>query len=190
MGRHGRARAALERQSLTVSIEPACMAHASFVTANLRKSDREEIYCQLPDGFRTWDIAAMMIQCDSYVAYLDDEPVLFFGAQPLNAVALQVWAMGTKRTARVLVEATRFILNDYMPKAIEAGFLMAECRTHVEHRQAHRWLESTGAVVNGTPFVYGKNSEKFVIYRWGLDYLDRAANRYKVSDEQLPLDSA
>lgn len=167
------------------TVKTACMAHASFITANMRNSDKAEIHCQLPDGFRSWDIAKMMIACeDSFVAYWDDEPVLFFGAQPLNVAALQIWAMGTKRTPRVLVEATRFILLDLMPRAIDGGFRMAECRTFIEHKSAHRWLESTGAVVNGPAFVYGKNDEKFLTYRWGVDYLDHAADRYKVRDEQ------
>lgn len=165
-----------------VTVKPACLAHASFVTANMREVDKREIYCQLPDGTKSHEVAHMMLMSgDAFVAYLDDLPVLFFGAHAMNVCTLEAWAMGTKHTRRVLHAATRHLITDYGPRAIEAGFLSMECRSHVEHHEAHRWLESTGAVVNGAPFVYGKGGEKFVLYRWDRAALNVAARRYKVS---------
>lgn len=169
-----------------VTIKPACLAHASFVTANMREADRREILCQLPDGTKTYEIAAMMLHSgDAYVAYLDDQPVVFFGAQPLNVCTLMAWAMGTDKTSRCLHAVTRYVITEYAPQAVELGYLTMECRSHVDHVEAHRWLESTGAVVNGTPFVYGKNLEKFVLYRWDTAAIATAAKRYKVPDVRL-----
>lgn len=164
-----------------VTVRPACLAHASFVAANMREADRREIMCQVPDGTRTYEIAERMLMAgDAFIAYLDDVPALFFGAHAMNVCTLEAWAMGTKHTRRVLHAATRHLIADYGPQAIDAGFLTMECRTHVEHVEAHRWLASTGAVANGDPFVYGKNSEKFIIYRWDRDAIHTAAKRYKV----------
>lgn len=166
----------------SVTVQPACFAHASFITANMREADKAEIFCQLPDGTKTYEIASMMLQSgDAFIAYLDDLPVLFFGASAMNVCTLSAWAMGTKHTRRVLHHATRHLIGDYGPAAVKAGYLSMECRSHVDHVEAHRWLESTGAVANGAPFVYGKNQEKFVLYRWDRAALDVAAKRYKVT---------
>lgn len=165
-----------------VTVRPACLAHASYVTANMRDEDKREIYCQLPDGMKSYEVAHLMLMSgDAFVAYLDDLPVLFFGAHPLNVCTLEAWAVGTKHTRRVLHAATRHLITDFGPQAIAAGFRTMECRSHVEHKEAHRWLESTGAVVNGAPFVYGKEGENFVLYRWDRAALDVAARRYKVN---------
>lgn len=164
-----------------VTVKPACLAHASFVTANMREADRNEIMCQVPDGTKTYDIAGMMLGSgDAFIAYLDDQPVLFFGAHPMNVCTLEAWAIGTSKTRRVLHAATRHLISDYGPRAIAAGFLSMECRSHVKHVEAHRWLAGTGAVVNGDPFVYGKGGEEFILFRWTKAALDVAAKRYKV----------
>jgi hypothetical protein len=168
-----------------VSVKPARLAHASFITANLREADQREIFCQLPDGFKTYEVAALMLGAgDAFIAYLDDTPVCFFGAHPLNICTLDAWAMGTNQTRRVIHAVTRHMITEYGPAAIDAGFLSMECRSHVDHHEAHRWLKSTGAVANGTPFVYGKNGEKFQLFRWDRDALGVAATRYKVSHVQ------
>lgn len=164
-----------------IEVKPARLAHASFITANMREADQREIFCQLPDGFKTYEIAAMMLQGDSFIAYLDDRPVCFFGAHPLNVCTLEAWAMGTKDTRRVIHAVTRHVITEYAPAAIEQGFLSMECRSHVDHHEAHRWLLSTGAVANGDPFVYGKNGEKFQLFRWDRSALEVAAKRYKVA---------
>lgn len=149
----------------------------------MRDADKAEIYCQLPDGTKSYEVAALMLHGgDAFVAYLDDQPVAFFGAHPLNVCTLMAWAMGTDRMHRVLHAVTRYVITEFVPLAIEQGYHTMECRTHVEHRQAHRWLESTGAVVNGTPFVYGKNEEKFLLYRWDRASVSAAAERYKVAN--------
>lgn len=165
-----------------VEIKPACLAHASFITANMREADKREIYCQLPDTIKSYEIASMLLHAgDAYVAYLDGEPAVFFGAHPLNVCTLEAWAMGTSKTRRCLADVTRYVIQHYAPLALDRGFTSMECRSHVDHVEAHWWLETTGAVVNGAPFVYGKNNEKFLLYRWTPDAIEQAAARYKVT---------
>lgn len=169
-----------------VEIRPACLAHASFITANMREADRREILCQVGDDVKTHEIAGMMLHSgDAFIAYHDGMPAIFFGAHALNICTLEAWAIGTARTWRCLHAVSRYVITEYAPLALAQGFHTMECRSHVDHVQAHRWLESTGAVVNGTPFVYGKNEEKFVIYRWDKASLTAAAERYKVQPNVL-----
>lgn len=168
-----------------VRIEPACLAHASFIAANMREADAREIYCQVPDGTKSYEIAGMLLHSgDAFIAYLDDLPVMFFGAHPTNVCTLEAWAIGTAKTRRVLHAATRYMLTNFADPAVSQGYLSMECRSHVDHVEAHRWLESTGAIVNGTPFVYGKSNEKFVLYRWDRDAIATARQRYKVNHER------
>ena len=164
-----------------VTVKPAFLSHASYIASNMREADKAEILCQLPDGFKTWQIASTMLSAgDSFIAYLGDEPVMFFGCHPLNVCTMEAWAMGTSKTNRVLLEVTRFLFSDYIPRVVEAGFLSVECRTHAEHKSAHRWLERTGAVAASSPFVYGKNGELFILYRWTRDCIADVQRRYKV----------
>lgn len=137
--------------------------------------------CQVPDGTKRHELAyGLLMSGDAFIAYEDDVPVLFFGFNEMNVACLNAWAMGTKRTSRVIPEVTRYLIRDYLPLRVEEGFRSMEARSHVNHKQAHRWLESTGAVVSGEPFVYGKNGEKFITYRWHADAIELAAVRYKV----------
>lgn len=166
-----------------IEIRDACLAHASFVTANMREGDRREVYCQMPDTVKTYEVAYMFLEGpgNAFVAYMDDLPVAFFGAQPLNVCTLGAWAVGTKHMRKVIHAVTRHMIGFYGPAAIAAGYTSMECRTWEEHHEAHRWLESTGAVAASVPFVYGKAGEKFILYRWERDALEKAARRYKVT---------
>ena len=158
---------------MVTTVRPACFRDASYIVANMRKQDEDEILCQLPEGMKRHEIAYALLMGggDAFVA--------------INICTLSAWAIGTPRTWRVLVEATRFLIADYLPGKIAEGYSSMEARTHVEHRQSHGWLESTGAVVHGPPFVYGRNGEKFLLYRWTVDAMTDAAKRYKVDDHVL-----
>lgn len=168
---------------MTATIVPACLRDASYVVAHMRPADEDEILCQLPAGMRRHEIAYSLLFSggDAFVALDGDRPVLFFGTHPINVCTLSAWAIGTKRTWRVLATATRWLIAEHLPGRIAEGYSSMEARTHVDHEHAHRWLESTGAVVHGPPFVYGRDGEKFLLYRWTADALAVAANRYKVT---------
>lgn len=163
-----------------VEIKPACLAHASFVTANLRQADKDEIFCQMPDGFKTYEIAGALIKADCYVAYYRGRPTCFFGNHPINVCTLDLWAMGTKDMWKVTPEVTRFAFRNFVTQAIKQGFIGAECRSLVGHTEAHAWLLATGAKKFGEPFAYGKNGELFQMFRWDASSIKGAAERYGV----------
>lgn len=166
---------------MVTTVRPACFRDASYIVANMRPEDETEILCQLPDGLKRHEIAYMLLMGgDAFVAFDGDLPVLFFGTHPINVCTLSAWAIGTRRTWRVLVEATRWLIADYLPGKMDEGYTSMEARSHVDHRQAHGWMESTGAVVHGPSFVYGRNGEKFLLYRWTADAMAGAAERYGV----------
>lgn len=147
----------------------------------MRDVDEREIMCQLPADVVLYEACYLLLQgSDAFIAYRDGLPVMAFGTHPMNVCTLNAWAFGTEDMNKVLYPATQFLIRDYLPGKVAEGFHSMEARTHVEHHGAHRWLESTGAVVKSEPFVYGRSGELFVLYRWTADALPEAAKRYRV----------
>lgn len=152
---------------MTVEIRPGCLRDVSYVMANLRKEDREEAYCQLPDGVQNWQLAHMMLMAgDCFVAFENDQPVMAFGTSPMTGVLVSVWALGTDRASRVIPAVTDYLATVHVPDLIERGFLYMEARSIVTHKTAHRWMEMTGAKRLGPAHTYGKNGELFYLFRW------------------------
>lgn len=154
-----------------VVIRPATLRDASYVLANLRPGDEREAMCQVPDGTKNYELAyALLHSGDNFVALVDDNPAAFFGTQAINAVCYTVWALGTNRMHRAIPRITTFLTNEHGPKLREAGIRMLEARSIEDHAEAHLWMHSTGAVQSGEPYVFGKNGERFITFRWTEDF--------------------
>lgn len=163
-----------------VTIEPACLRDGSFIIANMRPLDEDEVLCQVADGMKRHEIAYFLLMTgENFVAKLDGLPVMFFGTTPLNVAALNVWALGTSLTPRCVPAVTKFMIRYLYGKHLE-GWRSMEARSLVTHHTAHRWMERTGAVAHGEPFVYGKNREKFLLFRWVPECFPAVARRHRV----------
>src|SRR5690606_3849111 len=96
-----------------VAVIPACLRDASYVVANMRPADREEIACQVPVGVKDHELAYQLLMSgDSFIATLDGVPAAFLGTQPLNAACMVAWALGTKHMSRVVPALTRFAIRE------------------------------------------------------------------------------
>lgn len=163
-------------------IGPANLRDVSYIVANLRPLDELEVRCQLPEKTTGLEIAYFLTHGDdAWVAYDKGYPVMAFGVAPLNVAAVSVWALGTQRAWRAVPAMTRYFIGEVVPELMERGYHTMEARSIVEHESAHRWMRSTGAVVQGEPFVYGRNREKFLLFRWSRDALAEARERYEVA---------
>lgn len=149
-----------------VEIRPANMLHLSWIAAYMRPADRAEIMCQLPEGTPTHHLAAALLGGESWIAYIDDDPVAGFGVSPLNVAALSVWAFGTQRMQRTVPAITRFVRDERVPQWVADGYQIMEARSAVEHHVAHRWMLSTGAEIIGPPFPFGRDRNEFLLFRW------------------------
>lgn len=162
---------------MSIKIIPATLRDASYVMANLRPLDRIETYCQIRDGLKDYEVAYwLLMNSDAYAARWTDSkgvewPVMFFGVQPMNQVAVSVWALGTRHAWRAVPAVTRFFIERLLPLKIEQGNVLMEARSIVDHKPAHRWMESTGAKRIGEPFIYGKGGEQFILFRWKAEDL-------------------
>lgn len=169
-----------------IEIRPANLRDASWITANLRRLDREETYCQLPEGTNNSVLAYWLVQQGGLIAYRGDDPVLIFGTSPLTACAMSVWAVGTERTSRVLPAVSRYLIETHIPKRLDEGFTNMEARSLATHGAAHRWMEDMGGVRHGDAYLWGRNGEHFVTYRWTVaSYRAISASRWS---DAVPLE--
>lgn len=163
-----------------VTIQPAYLRDASFVVANMRPMDEEEILCQVPEGTKRHELAySLLMAGQNFTASFDEVPAMFFGTQAVNAAIVSVWAIGTRLTPRVLPSVTRFLLSTHIPALLKAGFLGMEAHSLATHEESHRWMLSTGALAYGPPFVYGRNRELFLTFRWDDTALEVARRKWR-----------
>lgn len=171
-------------RSPRIEVRQATLRDASFVMANLRPDDDREVMCQLPLGLKNYEIAKMLqySALESWVACYDDAPAGFFGVTHMTVACASIWALGTKRFARVAPTVTRVVREDIAPRMVKAGYRTLEARSHIEHLSAHRWMHLTGAQQVDNPYVYGRNGEQFITFRWTSDLLrSTSANKETTS---------
>lgn len=151
----------------SVEIRPGTVRDVSWIMANLRPGDDEELRCLMPDGASTGAVGyytVMGSRC--WVAYWKGKPVAAFGVEPFSLTALNVWALGTQHMHRVIPAITDFMALDVVPELIDAGYQIMEARSLATHEQAHAWMQSTGAEKAPGAFPYGKGGEEFILFRW------------------------
>lgn len=161
-----------------VEIAPATLRDCSYIGANLRQADREEIFCQIPDDMSGSDAASMlfggMLTDWTWIAYLADQPVCVFGVSPINVATWSGFAFGTKRTPRVVPAVTRHML-ELEDRMRTTGIRRLEVRTLSTHDISHRWLRALGCWFEADLPHYGKNGETFELWAW---HLGRLPSRY------------
>lgn len=150
---------------------PSTLRDASFVMANLRQRDYDEIMCQVPEGTKTHEVAyGLNLSLEAWAIHLEErQPIALFGVNYMTPACVGVWAMGTRHMWRAIPLLTSFMKTDVVPRLIAQGYRTMEARSHVLHLQAHRWMHSTGAVQVDPPYEYGRNGEKFITFRWTAD---------------------
>lgn len=152
---------------MTVTIRPAVLRDASYITANLRAIDHDEAFCQLPDGTHHAILARWLITSgEGFIAYMDDEPVTLFGTTPMTAACYSVWALGTQHMRRTIPAVSRKFMVEIIERRIAQGLRTAEARSLATHTEAHKWMRDLGAEQLGDAFPYGKADEPFVMFRW------------------------
>lgn len=142
------------------------MRDVSYIIANMRDCDKAEIYCQIPKDIKASEYAySLLHSMECYVATYRGNPALVFGVSPMVTAVLSAWAFGTKEMTRCIPAATRF-LKSRKADWIAQGYHRMEARTLSTHKQAHRWLESTGAKRVCSLPEWGSDGELFYLYVW------------------------
>lgn len=157
-----------------MKVEPATLRDATYVLWHMRPADEVEVMCQMPEGADRTEIAYGLLMSDgaSFAIRRNGTPVAFFGTAPMNAGTLSIWALGTKAIPRVVPVINRFMTQEHLPRRIAEGYHAMEARSHADHVEAHRWLRSVGAEAHGPAFEFGRDREKFLLFRWTKDVFE------------------
>jgi len=81
----------------------------------------------------------------------------------------QVAMFATEDWDCVAASTTRAIMSAMIPAMLVAGGRRAECRSHVDHEAAHRWLARLGFVAEAKLWDMGKAGEDFILFVWRRD---------------------
>lgn len=141
-----------------------------YVASNMRAIDRAEIFAT------RWMESAIEVAEDTtvypgftWVGWLDTDPVVVFGAKPLWPNVWTVFAYATDKFQQIAWNVTRHIRRVTIPALVLAGAHRAQCHSLATHVEAHKWLESLGAVRECVVPRYGKGGEDFVLFGWTLE---------------------
>ena len=157
-----------------VNIIDARYADVVYVARNMRKLDAEEIW---PVTIaKTPETLALGIAHGAglrFVVGYGAGPVATWGASPIRPGVVSVWMFATNQWPKVALAVTRHIKKQLIPVLIDAGFVRAECWSHVNHHVAHKWLEILGAVKEATVEDYGPNRVPYHCFSWTRTRLER-----------------
>ncbi len=152
------------------------------VTRHMREPDRIEIFAT------RWDddpvsYAAALFPLNGFVwcAVRDGVPCALWGAVPVWPHNWSAFAFGTDDWPRVVLTMTKHIRGVMLPALIRAKAHRVSAATHSAHTEAHRWLESLGALREHDMPYYGKGGELFFNYVWTKDTLPRVLSKIPAS---------
>lgn len=164
----------LKRQLKTrYEIVPATFRDLTYIAANLREADREEISCLYKDWHPQHVAHAAffnsLIDC-KFVVLRGSQPVAAFGVSPFSAMDPDIWlawAFGTDAMLRAVPAITRFLRESFIPDLRgRSNVRRIQCFTLSSHDISHGWLKGLGAEFEGTMKSFGRGGEAFDIYAW------------------------
>ncbi len=137
------------------------------VTANMREIDRVEVFAtRWDDDPKAYARVLLPMNGFMWCAVRDDVPCALWGAVPVWPHHWIAFAFGTDDWARVVLTMTKHIRSFMLPALLRAKAYRVSAATHADHTEAHRWLESMGAVKEMDMPYYGKGGEVFFNYVW------------------------
>jgi len=149
-------------------IEPANLRDLSFIFANLRASDLDEMMAE--HGHWTPALAAKGALTTPYafVARAGGVPAVGFGAIPTTPTTVSAWLLATDHARRCIPAVTRFVDGPLRRQLVAEGYRWAEARALASNTFGRRWLKALrGGVIAELP-GYGVGGEDFVLYRGDL----------------------
>jgi hypothetical protein len=153
----------------SVEIVPANLRDVTWIGANMRAADLEEIVCQVPEGMSGSAIAHLLFEgmlVDwSWVATYKGQPTTCFGVTPHNVATWSGFAFGTNDMVRTIPAVSAFILG-LEDRLIAAGVRRVEVRTIDTHDISHQWLRKLGCWFEAEMHHYGRNGETFELWAW------------------------
>ena len=161
-------------------MKPITLTAVEYLTLNMREIDAREIY-----GLRGHDdpllLAREVVIAATYgkagIAEHKGRPCGIMGVSPLWPGVWAVWAFGTEEWAKGVIEISRFGRRVIDPFLRERGAHRAQCESHIEHSDAHRWLGVMGATCEGVLKGYGRDGADYLSFSWSKAHVLRKTAR-------------
>lgn len=154
-----------------VTIDAFSPAGATYIGANMRQSDLDEMHAVFGPDVPVQDMAYAIAYRSapwSYSAKLDGQPVMMFGVmvEPIVAHLGVAWGFGTESTRRVIPTVSKFIKSELIPTLQANGLRRVEVRLLAAHEGERLWLSSLGARGEAVLDNAGFSGETFHQLSW------------------------
>lgn len=165
-----------ELKSLRRAIYDLNVRDFTYVVANMRQEDFEEISALMPENIKRGEYGSLLTKAafegPGYTAWINDEPVAAFGAGMSDSYSTAIaWAFGTPRFKRVASVISHFYMTKLSHDLYNAGVTRLEARALGTHVYARNWLKSLGFHEDCELPYYGRNGQSFYLYSLTLaDY--------------------
>jgi hypothetical protein len=153
-----------------MTLHEPTLAAVEFVTANMREDDRREAHATRWDS-DDQSLAREIVSYDTrlgWVAAWDGKPVAVIGSVQMWPNIWSCYMLATDDIRHIGKSLTKFARHGMIPAIKELGGHRGEARSMAGHVVAHKWLETLGAVREGTLAAYGKGGEDFIVFAWTL----------------------
>lgn len=108
--------------------------------------------------------AVMAASNFAWVAWVGDEPVTVFGAQPIHDGVWSTFLLTTPEFGKLALPLTRFAKRTVVPKLWELGAHRLEAFLHEKNTHIHRWVEALGAHREGVKERYSRDGSAYFQY--------------------------
>ena len=158
--------------SAVALIVPVSLSAVTYLAVNMRDIDAREIYNirnhESPDL-----LAREVILAASFgkagISVQDGRPVGIVGVSPLWAGVWTIWSYGTDEWRKGVLDMTRFGRKVLKPFLLARGAHRLQCESRVDHEDAHRWLASCDAKIEGVLQCYGRDGSDYYQFAWIRD---------------------
>lgn len=136
-----------------------------YIAQNMRDADKEEIY-PLHWSQTPFDLVSRVMAFPKHVWVAGtDKPVAVFGMFEVRPKVWTAFCFATDEFPTVALEVTRWLKRHVKPMLFnELGAVRIEADSHINHKQAHRWLKLLGAIPEGIRRCYNQNGEDYVTF--------------------------
>lgn len=154
----------------------------TYVLANLRPEDEEELSALLPPSATRADFPAYLgqpaFEGNGYTVHLDNEPIAAFGVSRGGSHATAViWAFGTRRFKKAIPILSHFTWNKIAHDLYNGGCLRLECRALSKNTVVRNWLKKVGFKEECPLPYYGTSGQSFHQYAMTVDDYNRKFSR-------------
>ncbi len=169
----------------------------TYVAANMRDSDWEELSCLLPPEWTRRDAGLYCLQSSSdlyvFVAKVHGQSIAAFGFSPItpNCKVRSAWMFGTNLLPRYINLIGAFMVTQVIPELIEQGLSRIEARAMVNDDVIHGFFENMGADRAGPMRDFGGPEKDFYLYSWNVSDMhhthSKVCEKYKRFTDRYPI---